>query len=162
LTNNTIQNNEGDGVVVKENSAARIGFNTGTESAPIANTIQGNGGNGITVSGSSSARIVGNIISSNGDDGVMVSGASQADISSNNIYNNGGDGIFVGQNAVVNLGEDTGISIFELPNITNGNNGGFGVGCAEGGLADGRLGTLAGNLGLTSFPGGSGCINDLM
>ncbi len=84
----------------------------------------------------------------------------QLDISSNNIDNNRGDGIFVGQNAVVNLGEDTGISIFELPNTTNGNNGGFGVACADGGIADGRLGTLSGNLGPTSFPGGSGC-NDL-
>jgi aldose sugar dehydrogenase len=162
FTNNMIQNNTGDGVVVKEGSAAHIGFNNETENMTSPNVIQGNGGNGVTVAGSSSARVVGNAINTNGGDGVRVTGSSQSDIASNTIDSNIGDGVFVGQDSVVNLGEDTGTSIFELPNTTNTNNAGFGVGCADGGMADGRLGSLNGDSGATEFPGGSGCINDLL
>ncbi len=162
LTNNMIESNLGDGVAIKEGAAAHIGFNSGSESSPSTNAIQGNGGNGIAVSGSSSARIVGNIISSNGGDGVMVSGTSQADISFNSIDSNSGDGIFVEQNSVVNLGEETGTSIFERPNSTSSNNRGFGVGCTDGGIGDGRQGSLSGDLGAKNFPGGSGCNNNLL
>jgi parallel beta-helix repeat protein len=162
LTNNTIQNNEGDGVIVREGAAAHIGFNNETENMASPNTVQGNGGNGITVASSSSARVVGNAISSNGGDGVFVSGVSQADISFNSVDSNGGAGIFVGHNAIVNLGEDTGTSIFDLPNSTNSNNNDFGVECADGGIADGRLGSLNGDSGAKDFPGASGCINNLL
>ena len=162
LINNTIQGNAGDGVAVEDRAAARIGFNNDTETLASPNTIRGNGGNGVTVTGSSSARVVGNVINTNGRYGVRVTGLSQADTAGNMIDNNGGAGIFVGQNSVVNLGENTGTTIFDLPNSTNDNNIGVGVECAGGGIAEGRLGTLAGDLGLTSFPAGSGCINDLM
>jgi nitrous oxidase accessory protein NosD len=162
LTNNTIQGNAEDGIVVADKAAAHIGFNNDTETVASPNTIRENGGNGVTVRGSSSARVVGNAISSNEGDGVFVSGVSQADISFNSIDSNGGDGVFVRQNSVVNLGESTGTSIFDLPNSTNSDNNDFGVECADGGIADGRLGTLTGNLGLTNFPASSGCINDLM
>jgi len=162
LTNNTIQGNAEDGIVVANRAAARIGFNNDTETVASPNTIRGNGGNGVTVTGSSSARVVGNVINTNGRYGVRVTSLSQADTAGNMIDNNGGAGIFVGQKSVVNLGESTGNSIFDLPNSTSGNNIGVGVECAGGGIAAGRLGTLTGDLGLTSFPAGSGCINDLM
>ncbi len=147
LTNNTIQNNTGDGVLIKESAAAHIGFNTGTESVPIANTIQMNSGNGITVSGSSSARVVGNDINHNGGHGVLVSGA-QADISNNAINSNGGDGINVTQNSAVQLGEDRGLF---APANSGAGNGGFGISCDLGGALDGLVGTLTSGMGQTSI-----------
>ncbi len=160
LTNNTIEGNAGGGVVVTGGAAARIGFNNDTETMASPNTIQGNSGNGISVADLSSARVVGNVISANGGDGVMVGGRSQADLANNTIESNGGDGVFVSQNAVVNLGEDSGSSIYQLPNSTSGNNVGFGLGCTDGGVASGRLGTLNGFSGLISFD--TSCINDLL
>jgi parallel beta-helix repeat protein len=156
LTNDTIQNNEGDGVVVREGAAARIGFNTGTETVPIANTIQMNSGNGITVSGSSSARVVGNDINHNGGHGIEVMSGAQADISNNIINSNGGDGIFVTENSSVQLGEDPGL--FAAANSGVGN-GGFGISCDFGGALDGLIGTLSGNMGATNID--ASCPNSL-
>jgi hypothetical protein len=84
---------------------------------------------------------------------------SQADISSNAIGANGGDGVLVAENSLVNLGEETGDTMYDLPNSTTVNNGGFGVRCLSGGAVSGRQGTLAGNMGLVSFDGA--CIDDL-
>lgn len=74
-----------------------------------------------------------------------------AEFSSNTISSNGSDGITVEENSLVQLGEDTGTSIFETANSTPSNNAGFGIRCTTGGTVDGRRGGLTGNLGPTSF-----------
>ena len=158
LTNNTIQDNPGAGIFVNENSTARIGFNADSDIAAGPNTIQGNGAGGIIVSNGSSARAIGNTIQSNTGNGVLVTRDSFADIANNLIDLNTGNGITVTENSGVNLGEDTGNTIFELPNSSVSNNGGFGYRCNSGSYIDGRLGTLSGNLGSTD----DGCINTLM
>jgi parallel beta-helix repeat protein len=159
VINNTIQNNAGDGVIVADSASAHIGFNNDTETVASKNVIQGNGGNGITVQGSASAQVVGNVISGNGGDGVGVLRRAHAAIAANSIDGNGGSGVYADSNSTVNLGEDTGSTIYDLPNSTSSSNARFGVECGEGGEADGRRGSLNGGLGPTSFPGG--CINDL-
>lgn len=147
ITGNTIQDNPGAGIVVNEGSTARIGFNSDSDVAAIPNFIQNNDSGGIVVASSSSARIVGNTISGNGDDGILIVRDSHADISNNVIAANAGDAIEIAENSAANLGEDTGVTIFDLPNTTNVNNGGYGVRCVDGGVADGRLGTLIGTTG---------------
>lgn len=149
IFDNTIQNNGGDGIVVTENSAARIGFSSPDDGIVRPNTIQGNVGNGISVLRSSTARIVGNTsISGNGGHGISVFKASQADIASNEISGNGGDGINVRENSGVNLGSAVAVdpipAVFTQPNSTTALNSGFGIRCSIGGYANGRLGTLAG------------------
>jgi len=158
LTNNTITNNPGAGIWVSESSTARIGFNQDTETTSSSNTIQNNGV-GIIVSNRSSSRIVGNTISSNIQDGIDVLRDSQADIADNVIENNGGDGIGIAENAFVQLGEDAGTSIYELPNTSTITNAGFGIKCTTAGMADGRIGSLNGSSGAMSFS--TDCLNDL-
>ena len=159
LTNNTIEGNlDGAGILVNEKSTARIGFNSDTETTASANTIQNNAV-GIIVSNGSSARIIGNDISNNSGDGIDVLRDSQADIASNTINGNGDDGIEVGEDSFVQLGEDSGATIYDLPNTTTANNAGRGVKCTTGGVADGRRGTLMGALGATNLD--ASCINDL-
>ena len=159
LTNNTIHNNPGAGILVNEKSTARIGFNNDTDTVASANTIQNNG-LGIIVSNSSSARIIGNDISSNSGDGIDILRDSEADIASNTINGNGGDGIEASENSFVQLGEDTGSSIYQMPNTTTVTNTGFGIKCTTGGVADGRQGTLTGAGGARTFD--SSCVNDLL
>jgi parallel beta-helix repeat protein len=166
IVNNTIQDNPITGIVVTEHSSARIGFLNNADTVASPNTIQNNGNQGIIVTRSSSARIVGNTISNNGlasaSDGIAVLRASQADISSNTVDGNGRDGIFLNLNSVVNLGADTGATIFDLPNDTTAGseNVNFGIRCATGGAADGRQGTLNGAAGPASFAGN--CVNSLI
>lgn len=159
IVNNIIQNNP-EGISVIENSSARIGILAGTDTVASSNIIQNNVGRGITVSRYSNARIVGNTISGNTGDGIRVQQVSHAEISDNDIRSNGGAGIAVGQNSGVNLGNDTGTGIFDLPNDSTANNSGFGVRCFINSYVDGRLGTLNGNSGPTSFSGD--CINSLL
>lgn len=168
IFDNTIQNNGGDGIVVTENSAARIGFSSPDDGIVRPNTIQGNVGNGISVLRSSTARIVGNTsISGNGGHGISVFKASQADIASNEISGNGGDGINVRENSGVNLGSAasgfTSIPplppIFTEPNSTTALNSGFGIQCSIGGYANGQIGTLNGTAGAKEFD--KTCINNL-
>jgi hypothetical protein len=149
LTNNTIQNNPDAGVFVSENATARIGFNADSDVAASFNTIQNNGV-GVVVSNNSSGRIIGNTIQNNSGVGVQVLRDSHADIAGNTINNNG-DGIEVGENSLVQLGEDSGTSIFESPNTTTSTNTGFGIKCLVGGTADGRIGSLTGGSGAKSF-----------
>ncbi len=158
LTNNTIQNNPGAGVFVSENSTARIGFNSDADTVTSPNTIQNNVV-GVIFSNGSSGRVVGNSIINIGN-GVQVLRDSHADIASNTISGNGGDGIEVGENSTIQLGEDSGTSIYESANTTTSTNTGFGIKCTNGGIADGRLGTLTGSSGPTSFEGS--CINSLV
>ena len=154
IINNTIQNNTREGIRVQENSSARIGFLSGSDNAARPNTIQNNGGDGIRVQRSSNARIVGNNISNNGDDGIEVRLGSHGDISDNDIDGNADDGIAVNQSSGVNLGSDTGDSIFDRPNRSdvapNGDNGirGF-TRC----YANGRLGSLNGTNAAKTFTG---------
>ncbi len=143
IINNTIEENPTAGIVVADSAAAYIGVSSNANTVAQSNTIQNNA-IGIIVAGSSSAKIVGNNISSNTGDGVQVVKASQADIASNTINGNGGNGILVVQNSGVNLGRDTGTTIFDLPNSTTINNGDKGLRCSIQGYADGRLGTLNG------------------
>ena len=159
LTNNTIQDNPGAGIFVNESSTARIGFNSDSDVAASPNTIQSNA-LGVIVSNNSSARIIGNTINNNTGDGVQVLRDSHADIASNAINGNAGDGIEVGENSLIQLGEDSGSSIYELPNTTTSTNTGVGIQCTNGGIADGRQGTLTGTSGVMSFDGS--CINSLL
>jgi parallel beta-helix repeat protein len=159
LTNNSVENNPGAGILVSEGSAARIGFNADIETVASANRIEGNAV-GLLVTNGSSARAVGNTISDNTGAGVIVLRGSSADISANAIDGNGGDGIFVGENSSLQLGEDSGSSIYELPNSTTGNNAGFGTSCDSGGVVDGRQGTLTGSGGPTAVD--ATCIRDLV
>jgi len=166
IINNTIQNNPGDGILVNENSSVRIGFLSTDDAVASPNTIQGNVEDGISVTRSANARIVGNTISNNGGNGVLVNRGSHADISSNTLDGNAGSGIFVTRNSGANLGSDAGAGIFDAPNSTTVNNGVNGVRCRINSYADGRLGSLNGNAGASSFdttvgtPNG-GCINSL-
>jgi parallel beta-helix repeat protein len=157
IINNTIQGNPQSAIVITDSSSARIGFLATEDTVARPNIIQNNGENGITVTRGSSARIVGNTISGNGDNGVIVTRVAHADVSSNTIDSNGGDGVFVFRNSGVNLGEDAGSGIFESPNTTNANNGGFGIRCAINSYGDGRIGTLNGTGGALSFSGN--CVN---
>lgn len=164
IVNSTIQGNQEDGVVVDTNSLVRIGIRSSADSAAIANTIEGNA-NGVTVARSSTAQIVGNTIRNNSNDGIRVAKVSQADISNNVIEGNGRNGILVTQNSGVNLGRDTGDTIFDLPNSSTVPNGAYGLQCEIGGYADGRLGTLNGGAqkgakGATSFT--KDCIDSLL
>jgi parallel beta-helix repeat protein len=151
IVNSTIRDNPGDGIKISENSSARIGILYPFDSVARPNTIEHNGGNGITLLRSSSAVIVGNTISDNGDNGIRVAGVSQADISANIISGNKQNGILVTQNSGVNLGNDTGDTIFDLPNTTTVGNGLFGLRGTIGAYADGRLGTLDGLMGRVCF-----------
>lgn len=160
IINNTIQNNAADGIVINENSSARIGFMFGDDITASPNTIQNNGDRGITVVRSSNARIIGNQIISNIGEGILVARNSHADAASNLVNANGLDGILVTQNSGVNLGNDTGTTIFDSANSTTVNNGGFGIRCAFNSYADGRQGSLNGGAGPISVTGG--CINSLI
>lgn len=147
IIGNTIQNNlNGSGIVVSENSIARVGFNLDSDVAATPNTIQGNGKGGIVVSRTSSARIVGNNILSNtgGIDvghGIQVIRLSQADIADNTINSNSGSAVYTAQNGGVNLGEDNPSTFFDDPNQTTSNNTGNGVRCDLGAYANGHLGS---------------------
>ena len=156
LTSNTIQDNPGAGVFVSENSTARIGFNSDSEAVAGTNTITNNGV-GVVVSNNSSARVIGNTIQNNTGAGVQILRDSHADIASNTINGNG-DGIEVGENSLVQLGEDSGSSIYEAAN--SGTNISFGIRCSSGSAADGRRGSLTGSSGATSFD--ANCINSLV
>jgi parallel beta-helix repeat protein len=157
IINNTIQGNPQTGILINESSSARIGFNMPDDTEASPNLIQNNKENGILVARSSSGRIVGNTISGNTGHGVLVHRVSHGDVSSNTIDSNAGDGVFVFRNSGVNLGEDTGSGIFDLPNTTKVNNGGFGIRCAINSYGDGRIGTLNGASGAVSFA--ANCVN---
>ena len=158
ITNNTIQNNPGAGIFVSEHSAARIGFNEDTETSASTNTIENNA-LGVVVSNGSSTRVIGNVIQNNSGDGIFVTRDSQADVASNSIDGNGGNGIELREGSMVQLGEDSGTSIYETPNTTGSANTGFGIRCSDGAVVDGRLGSLTGTSGTASFD--TSCLDSL-
>ena len=162
IINNKIRDNPSNGIHVSEDSSARIGFLSGNDTNASPNIIENNDENGILVTRTSNTRIVGNTIRNNTNNGVSVAKVSQADISGNTIDGNGENGILVTQNSGVNLGNDTGTTIFDLPNTTNFNNGDKGLRCSIGGYADGHLGTLkgVGKHDETDFT--KGCIDSLI
>jgi parallel beta-helix repeat protein len=155
IAGNTISNNTFTGIYVIDNSRAHIGFPDDTL-AVGANTIKGNAGPGVFVARSSFARIMGNTISTNSL-GIRVNAASHALISKNLIDNNDRDGITVAAKSSVSLGRDTATTLFDEPNETTVNNGGFGIRCLRGGIAKGRIGTLNGHRGAKGSM--DGCID---
>ncbi|MBI4490938.1 MAG: right-handed parallel beta-helix repeat-containing protein [Deltaproteobacteria bacterium] len=160
IINNTIQNNPSAGIQVAGSSFAWIGFLIRADKTPRTNIVQNNGGVGILVERSSSARLVGNAIRGNKGGGVRVQAVSHGEISSNTIDGNGRDGIAVIGNSGVFLGREKGTDMFSMPNTTTAPNTGFGIRCALGGYAHGRLGTLSGTSGAKEFP--ANCIDELM
>ena len=152
ITKNMVRNNRGPGVVVRENSVARIGVSglTGNDVSP--NFIQSNGGPGLTVWRSSTAWIVGNTIGNNKGNGVWINRSSQAYVANNTINGNAGDAINVSHGSGVTLGSDDSERQDE-PNKTEQtvNSAGFGINCSVGGYVDGRLGTLSGTKGAKNF-----------
>jgi parallel beta-helix repeat protein len=146
IINNTIQNNPRTGIVVNEQGQARIGVLTKNDVSASPNLIQNNN-IGIDVEGSSDVTIVGNTIQNNASDGILLQQVSHGDISDNLINGNGGNGINVGRNAGVDLGNDTGTTIFDLPNSTTVNNSLFGINCFINSYVDRRQGTITGNSG---------------
>jgi parallel beta-helix repeat protein len=161
IESNAVSGNANVGILVDNSSSAKIGFQSGPAGTfASANTVELNGNRGILVTRSSSARIVENIIRNNTGDGVGVLRASQADVSANFIDGNTGNGVFVSQNSGVNLGNDTGVAPQDQPNTTSANNAGFGLNCALNSYADGRQGTLNGNLGAQNFA--ANCANSLI
>jgi parallel beta-helix repeat protein len=160
IINNQITNNHSHGIMLTESADARIGFSSSSDTTASPNTIQSNDGDGIIVTRVSNAWIVGNTISNNAGNGVTVAKVSHAGISDNTINQNGGDGIEVSQGSGVNLGSDSGTSIFDSPNTTSINNSGRGLECFIGGYVDGNLGTLNGVHGKKSVV--QGCFNSLL
>jgi hypothetical protein len=65
-------------------------------------------------------------------------------------------------NSNINLGNDTGTGIADMPNTTTSTakNTKFGLKCGLGGVLDGHFGTLKGIKGPVNV--GSGCINSLI
>ena len=154
VINSTVQNNPQNGIIVNENSYARIGFTAGV-GASEADTgpcvIQGNGGHGIRIQRSSSARIYVSTISNNGQNGVNVESASYAEVATNVINGNKKNGVSVAENSTLHLGNATGTKTEDNPNTTTVANGQFGLQAQWGAYVQGRLGTLTGTSGASSF-----------
>jgi parallel beta-helix repeat protein len=154
VINSLVQNNPGNGIIVNENSYARIGFTAGVgasedDTGPCV--IQRNGGHGIRVQRSSSARVYTNTISDNGQNGVNIESASYAEIATNNIDGNLKNGVAVTENSTLHLGNPTGTRNEDNPNTTVVANGQFGLQAQWGAFVSGRLGTLTGASGASSF-----------
>jgi parallel beta-helix repeat protein len=159
IVNNTIENSASNGIEVEETSYARIGFSTFGDPTPSPNIIQNNGGEGILVVLGASASIFGNKILTNAGNGVRVARGAHVEIGSNDIAGNAQDGILVLKMSSVSLGAFTG-RFFDLPNTSSAPNGQVGIECSLVGLATGRLGSLNGAGGATSFD--STCTNELL
>jgi parallel beta-helix repeat protein len=163
IINNQIHDNPVDGIIVIANASANIGVLTGSDTTASPNTIQNNGGSGIVVFRTASVRAVGNTISGNAVNGITVGNNSYGDIANNVINSNAGHGISLFRGGDVQLGRDTGTTIFDLPNSTTANNTLNGIICRLGGSADGRLGTLTGTAGTKDIAGGgTNCIDSLL
>jgi parallel beta helix pectate lyase-like protein len=162
ITNSTIQNNPQNGVIVNENSYARVGFGMGVgasqgDTGPCS--ILGNGGHGVRVQRASSARIYSSTISGNLSDGIHIESDSYAEVASNVIDGNAKNGVFVSENSVLHLGNATGAKNEDNPNTTVVANGVFGLTASWGAYVQGRLGTLTGVSGASSFT--HGAVNNL-
>ena len=145
ISNNTVKNNRGNGIIINNTSAAWIGVLGVSDRTASPNIVENNERNGILVGFSSSARIVGNTIRNNKRAGISVSRAV-SHISSNTIDGNGRNGIMI-QNSDARLGRRRGSRITQLPNSTTSNNSGAGHWCSSNSSVDGRLGSLNGEEG---------------
>jgi hypothetical protein len=154
ITNSTVRNNTSYGIVVSELSSSRIGVVGIGDANAYPNIIEGNGGDGIRVTRNAYALILGNTIRGNTGNGIYVSKVSHADVASNTIDNNGDCGIQVTQNSGVILGNDTGETIYDLPNTTSVKNAQFGIKATIGAFVDGRKGSLKGVKGVISVASG--------
>jgi hypothetical protein len=154
VINSTIQNNPQNGIIVNENSYARIGFTSGVgasedDTGPC--TIQGNGGHGIRIQRSSSARVYTSTISNNGQNGVNIESASYAEIATDVINGNVKNGVAISENSTLHLGNPSGTRNEDNPDTTTVPNGQFGLQAQWGSYVQGRLGTLTGVSGGSSF-----------
>jgi len=113
--------------------------------------IQGNGGYGIRIQRTSSARIYTNTISNNANNGVNIESDSYAEIAANLINGNGKNGIAVSENSTLHLGNPTGNKNEDRPNTTTTPNAQYGLSASWGSYVQGRLGTLMGTTGASSF-----------
>jgi len=152
ITNNNIHDNQ-DGILINDNSTARIGFADTEDVAASPNNIHNNTRDGIRVFRSSSARIFGNsAISSNTKKGINVDRMGMVEAAGNTLDSNGETGITVRQNSAVNLGTTVAGTNFQTDaNTTNVNNTGKGISCKVGGYVAGKIGTLNGTTGATEF-----------
>jgi hypothetical protein len=154
VVNSTVQNNPGNGIVINENSYVRVGFTDGVgasqgDTGPCV--IQNNGGFGIRIQRGASARVYTNTISYNGNNGINIESASYAEIASNVIEGNTKNGIAVSENSTLHLGNASGIKNEDRPNTTTVPNGMFGLNAAWGSYVSGRMGTLTGTSGASTF-----------
>src|SRR6266568_6543945 len=72
IINNTIEQNQLNGILVLGSSSVHIGVLSMGDTVPNPNIIQNNGEDGISVVRASTARIIGNTLSSNGRNGLTV------------------------------------------------------------------------------------------
>ena len=156
IVGNTIRNNRSFGIVVMENSSARIGFTETTAQAPNPNAIEANGSDGVYLARSSNAWVAGNTIAGNGRHGVYIEKSAQAEVMANLIDGNSGHGVFVTQNSGAHLGNATAGRWLDKPNTTTAPNGGFGVLCSVGAYLVGELASLNGSSGVKSAT--TGCV----
>ena len=151
---NTLEDNDGYGINLQEDSYARIGFRIPTL-PPVGNLIRNNDGPGIIVGQRSSAWIAGNQLTRNAGDGVVVDRISHADVIGNRIARNGGDGIDVRNGSGLNL--DPRGTALDVSGPNSGRNAGVGVRCRVGGFVAGPLGTLNGAKARSRFT--RGCVD---
>lgn len=155
----TIRNNWNVGILVHENSSARIGF---VDAAAIVggNTIAENG-IGILINSTSQARVIGTTIIGNKREGIRVEETSQLGFADNTIEGNGDNGVTVTRSAGAVVEISALGSVIVTPNRTRPEamNLGFGIACSLGGYVSGSLGTLAGVKGKTTIT--NGCTNAL-
>jgi Periplasmic copper-binding protein (NosD) len=154
VVNSTIQNNPQHGIVINENSYVRVGFTDGVgasqgDTGPCV--IQNNGGYGIRIQRGSKARVYTNTISNNANNGINIESASYAEIATHIIDGNGKNGIAVTENSTLHLGNPSGSKNEDQPNTTNTPNGLFGVSISWGSYVSGRVGTLNGASGASTF-----------
>jgi len=147
IINNTIEQNQLNGILVLGSSSVHIGVLSTGDTVASPNIIQKNGEDGISIVRASTARIIGNTLSSNARNGLTVQQVSHADVAANVFDSNGQQGIFVTGNSGVNLA-DSAIRLFKQPNTTKTPNGLFGIRCAVGAYLEGPLGSLRGRRGV--------------
>src|SRR5262249_47435303 len=156
VVNTTIRRNWNIGILVHENSGARIGF-IDVATVVGANTIADNG-IGVLLTEAAQARVIATNVLRNGSDGVRVEEGSHLEIADSMIEENGGNGVTVTGNsgAVVRVGQE-----IVSPNRTRADakNRAFGISCSLGGYVSGPLGSLAGVEGTVKVF--DGCINGL-
>jgi hypothetical protein len=158
VVNSTIRNNPQNGIVINENSYVRVGFTDGvgaSEGATGPCVIESTGGYGIRIQRASSARIYTNTIIDNAMNGVNIESASYAEVATNVINGNGMNGVAVNENSTLHLGNPAGTKNEDQPNTTTVPNGQFGLSASFGSYVQGRLGTLNGSSGASSFTHGA-------